>query len=172
MASATLRLIGISEVGHVASGPVDVPWGETQKDGVTLQLSLSRVEAMSGQSTLKLASHVTEVGVQLGIRMVESALEALGYMMGLAAAKFTGDLTAGTPTAEVLTVDGSLGSQELQLYAEGIGAASTRRVDAARAVLSNPGSLAMADNAYWQPSVEFGLLEPASGSFLTVTDAT
>lgn len=172
MASAAQRLIGISEVGHVTGGSTDVAWGETQKDGVTLQLSLSRVEAMSGQSALKLASHVTEVGVQMAFSMVESALNVIQYMMGLASAKFSGDLTAGTPTAEALVIDGTLGSEELVLYAEGIGPASTRRIDAKRAVLSDPGSLVMADNAYMLPAVTFDLLQPASGSFLTITDAT
>lgn len=171
MPASAARLIGISEVGHVTAVPADVTWGATQKDGVTVQLSLSRTELRSGQSALKLASHVTEVGVQLSFRMVESALQALGYMLGLAAAKFTGDLTAGTPTAESLIIDGTLGSQELKLYALGVGPASTRRIEAARAVLSDPGSLAVADNAYMQPAVAFNLLEPASGSFLKITDA-
>lgn len=172
MPASAQRLIGISEVGHVGSGPADVPWGETQKDGVTLQLSMSRVEAMSGQSKLKLASHVSEVGAQLGFRMLASELQKLQYMLGIAAADFTGDLAGGTPSAEVLTIDGGLGSQELELYAEGPGPASTRRIDAKRGVLSDPGSLVMADNAYMLPAVTFELLQPASGDFLTITDAT
>ncbi len=166
------RLIGISEVGHVTGGSTDVPWGETQKDGVTLQLSLSRVDIRSGQSALKLASHVTEVGVQMAFKMVESALQRLNYMLGQAAAKFTGDLTAGTPTAESVVIDTGLGSQELVLYAEGVGPASTRRVDAKRAVLTDPGSLAISDNAYTLPAVTFELLQPTTGDFLKITDAT
>jgi len=172
MAKTDARLIGVSEVGHVAGGSTDTSWGKTQKDGVNVQLSLSRVDLMSGQSKLKQASHVTDVGVQLVFRMVESALQRLGYMLGLAAAKFAGDLTAGTPTAESLVIDGTLGSQELQLYAIGVGPASTRRVDAKRAVLSDPGALLMADNGYMLPSVGFDLLEPSSGDFLKITDAT
>lgn len=170
MPATGARLRGISEVGHVSGS--DVSWGATQEEGVELQLSLSRVDLRSGQSNLKLASDVTEVGAQLVIRMVESALQSLGRMLGLAAAKFAGDLQGGPATAESLIIDGTLGSQELALYAIGVGPASTRRIDAPRAVLTDPGSIQMAKNAYMLPGVTFELLEPAAGDFLTITDAT
>lgn len=169
MAQTDARLIGVSEVGHVAGGTTDTSWGKTQKDGVSVQLSLSRVDLVGGQSPLKLASHVTDVGVQLVFRMVESALQRLGYMLGTAAAKFTGGLPS---VAEALVIDAGLGSQELQLYALGVGPVSTRRIDAKRAVLSDPGALVMADNAYMLPGVTFNLLLPSSGDFLKITDAT
>ena len=172
MPATAARLVGISSVGHVAAGPTDVPWGETQKDGVSLQLSLARVDVRSGQGPLKLASHVTEAGVAMAIRMLESALQRLGYMLGLPSASFTGNLVATpTPSAEVLVIDGELGSEELQLYALGVGPVTTRRIDAKRAVLTDPGSLAIADNAYMQPAVTFELLKPATGDFLKITDA-
>lgn len=172
MPASAARLIGISSVGHVAAGPTDVPWGETQKDGVSIQMSLARVDIRSGQSALKLTSHVTEAGVTMAIRMLESALQRLGYMLGMPSGNFTGNLTATpTPSAEVLTIDGELGSEELQLYAIGVGPVTTRRIDAKRAVLTDPGSVVVADNAYAQPAVTFELLKPATGDFLKITDA-
>jgi hypothetical protein len=172
MPAANARLIGISEVGHVDStGPTDVPWGETQKDAVNLQISVSRVDLRSGQANLKIASAIEDIDAQLQIKLNESALQIMQYALGMPAAKFTGDLEGGTPSAEVLTIDGALGSDERQLYAEGVGPASTRRIDAARGVLMDVGAFAMASNAYMLPTVTFALLNPVTGTFLTITDA-
>ena len=170
MPATNARLIGISEVGHITVvdlADVDVPWGETQKDGVNLQMSMARVDVRSCQGPLKLDSHVTEAGVQMRVAMVESALQQLTSMLALPAANY--DDSAG----EVLVIDGELGSEEMRLYAEGVGPVSTRRIQAERAVLTDPGALVMADNAYMLPSVTFELLAYLNGEdleLLTITD--
>lgn len=172
MPASGFRQRGISEVGHVTSVPADVPWGKTQEEGVTLQLSLSRVDLMSGQSNLMEESQVQSVSMELNIRLIEAQLELLKDALGAPDAKFAGDLEDVAPTAESLVLDGTLGQVERTLYVLGVGPASTRRIQATRCVLLDPGAVQLAKSAYHLPTLSWRVLNPAAGDAVTITDAT
>lgn len=178
MPASAARLRGISEVGHITDptgAPTDVPWGKTQQEGVTLQLSTETVDLMSAQATMKEDSGLVSTAMQLVIRMITAELQLLQRLYGIPAASFSGDLEDVTPTPEVLSVaEGDLGSQEESLYVLGTGPASTRRVEAARCRVVDLGGLNFASTSYQTPEGTWEVLAPASGDVrppLEITDA-
>lgn len=174
MAIDGVRLVGITEVGHVEAGPTDVPWGNTQQDGVTLALSPNTVDLMSAQAKVMEDVNLLEAAMELQVNLVEASLQAIQRAYGIPDASFAGDLAAGSPTEEVLAVgEGDLGSTERQMYVLTPGPSSTRRVDVPRSKVSSLGDIQMGSNAYQLPSATWQVLNPTDGSDpLTITDAT
>lgn len=178
MPAAAVRLIGITEVGHVddpTGTPSDVSWGNTTQDGVTLQLSTESVDLMSAQAKMKEDVNVVSASMQLVVNLVTTSLQRLQRLWGLPDAAFAGDLEDATPQAETLTIEeGNLGTQERALYVLGPGPASTRRVDAARCRVADLGGIQFASNAYQLPSATWEVLNVAEGDArdpLLITDA-
>lgn len=172
MPASGFRQVGISEVGH-RDGAADVSWGNTQQDGLTVQLTAETIDLQSGQAFMRESVHLVAGRIQLVINLVGSELTALARAWGFPVAALTGDLTAATPTPEVLTITGNnIGTQERTLYALGPGPRSTRRIQAARCKVADLGNLSMASNAYMLPSATWEVLNPPTGTAaLTITDA-
>lgn len=171
MPATDVRLIGISEVGHVAAGPADVSWGNTTQDGVTLQMTTEVVDLMSAQAKMKEDVSLVAASMQLVVNLVTTALQRLQRLWGLPDSAFAGDIEA--PTEETLTfTEGNLGTEERTLYVLGPGPASTRRVDATRCRVADLGGIQFASNAYQLPSATWEVLNPGPGSDpLVITDA-
>lgn len=125
-------IIGITEIGAVRTG-ADVSWGRTTEDGCEIAIDGSDLDVMSGQSTMIMKSvrtaDTSEVTVNLLYSDLLNMAEALGQIAGP-----TGDLQAGTPTAEVLQVwfNGAVGKREDKIYLITPGPKSTRRWEWAR----------------------------------------
>lgn len=171
------RLIGVSEVGHVTDPegtPADVTWGNTTQDGVTLQLAAQTVELMSAQAKMKEDVELSESSIQLSIRLVSPDALALQYLWGLPDSAIVGDLGAGTPVAEVLTIQaGNLGTQERTLYILGPGPSSTRRIQARRCRIADLGGLDLGSNDFQKPEATWEVLNPLATMThppLTITD--
>lgn len=160
MPASDVRLIGISEVGHVDSGPTDVPWGNTQQEGVTLQLSTQTVDLMSAQAKMKEHVALLSATMQLVITLVGAELTAFQRAWGLPDAALTGDTQASpTPSDEVLTItEGNLGTEERTLYVLGPGPVSTRRLEAARCRVAALGNMQMGATGYTLPQATWEVL--------------
>lgn len=178
MPATGARLIGVSEVGHVTDpegAPTDVPWGNTQQDGVTLQLAVDTVDLQSAQAKMREDSNLVSADIQMVINLIVAELTALQRAWGLPADAFDGDLSGATPAAEVLTItEGNLGTREDTLYVLGPGPVSTRRVEVGRAKVSDIGNLQFASNAYMLPTATWSVLNPGAESTLeplVITDA-
>lgn len=160
---------GINDIGHVDGGS-DVSWGKTQQAGAVLQLATTTADLQSGQSKVMEESEVITADMQLVFNLLSTALQQMQYYLGIPDADFSGDLTGG-PTQEVLDIDESIGSIERQIFAEGPGPSSTRRIDVARAKLADFSDLGLAHDGYATPQVTWRALAPSSGAPVTITDA-
>lgn len=180
MAIANQRLIGINELGHFTGddgGPyTDVPWGSTQQNGVQLQLNTETAELQSGQAKMLESVNLVRASMTMVFAMVVAELTVFQRLWGLPTAAFTGDLSAGTPVEEKLTIQpGTLGTREDQLYIEGPGPASTRTVRAFRSRVEDLGELAFASDTFQTPGASWAVLVPQGATPnppLTVEDAT
>lgn len=176
MPATASRLIGISEVGHVTDAPADVPWGNTQQEGVTLQMTADTVELMSAQAKMREDVSLVSANIQLVIALIVAELTALQRLWGLPDDALEGDLTGGVPEDEVLTIEeGNLGTQERALYVLGPGPVSTRRIEVARARIADIGNIQMGSTAYTLPQATWSVLNPAPAEPavhpLVITDA-
>lgn len=172
MPATGARLIGISEVGHVAAA-VDTPWGNTAQEGVVLQLAVDTVDLMSAQAKMREDVNLVSANIELAINLIVAELTALQRIWGLPDSAVTGDLENATPTAEELEIsEGNLGTQERALYVLGPGPASTRRIDVPRARVSDLGGITFGSNTYQTPSATWSVLNPGAGvAPLTIIDA-
>jgi hypothetical protein len=110
-------LRGITEVGEVAAGPTDVPWGKTLKNGAEVAHGAANLMTESGQDLYPVDSSPTGRTTQLTLRLLYSDLLVYLAAFGLPTGALTGDLQAGTPTAEVLSVlQSQMGTVERKLY--------------------------------------------------------
>lgn len=178
MPAGAVRLIGISEVGHIedpTGTPVDTPWGNTQQQGVTLQLSTETVDLMSAQAKMKEDTNLVSASIQLQVALVTTSLQRLQRLWGLPDTAFEGDLEGATPAEEVLSIgEGNLGTEERSLYVLGPGPASTRRVEAARCRVADLGGIQFASNQYQLPQATWEVLNPDEADTrepLVITDA-
>src|SRR5687768_3172231 len=120
---------GTQEAGYVTGGTTLVPVSKTTKDGVDLQLNSTFVDAYGGMDVLPADSRQERGELTLGMTFLRADLTTFRFALGLPDGALTGDLSAGTPTAEVLAVDaGDIGSTRRHLYALGPGPASTRKI--------------------------------------------
>lgn len=164
---------GITEVGHVVSGPTDTPWGETSEDGLQIQVATQSVDLYSAQSTMEEDTAITRTTLNMVIQIVNASLQELQRILGIPASAFSGDLEDATPTDEVLAFNpGEIGTEVLQLYALGTGPVTTRRIDVPRAKVADIGPLQMAKTGWMLPQATWRVLRPASGYALQITDAS
>ena len=149
-------------------------WGYTSEEGARIVPTVNRVEQRSGQSAAVLDSFIESVGGQLQIRMLSGHLENLRRMMGMPSSQLTGDLSAGTPTKEVLRVSGSaLGTEEQQLYVETMGPLGPRTYYFPRAKVSSFPEQTHSRTEYFEPNATFDLYEETEGGDIYwIEDAT
>lgn len=171
MPTSQYRQIGVNEAGYVESGS-DTPFGNTQQEGVVLQLSTETADLMSGQAKVMESVNLVQASLELQIALVEAALQAVGELYGMPDANFSGDLTASTPTAERLDFDENMGTVERTIYALGPGPSSTRRIEGKRCRISDLGNLTMASDSYMLPQATWRVLNPSSGVPLYIQDNT
>jgi hypothetical protein len=142
-------------------------WGYTSEEGARIVPTVNRIEQRSGQSAAVLDSFIESVSGQLQIRMLSGHLENLRRMMGLPASALTGDLSAGTPTKEVLRVSGALlGTEEQQLYVETMGPLAARTYFFPRAKVSSFPEQTHSRTEYFEPNASFDLYEETVGNDL------
>lgn len=167
-------LIGVNSIGEHDGAGTDTDWGRTQESGASLQLAVTKQTLMGGQSKMAEDVHISAVEMSVQFNALFSELEKLQLMLGIAASQFTGDLSAGTPTAEELAIDqDSIGGVEKGIFVEGPGPSSTRRLEAERALLGDVGDLQWSDTEWQLPQVNWDILNTADGTdVLTITDAT
>lgn len=169
------RLVGIQEVGHVedpGGTATDTPWGNTQQDGVEVQLSAENVRLQSGQAKMAENINLVTANMTLVFALVVSELTALQRLWGLPTAAFSGDLEAASPTPESLTItESNLGTREDALYILGPGPVSTRRVDARSCRVGDIGGVSFASNAFQTPQSSWEILNPSTGDPLVIEDA-
>lgn len=172
MPTSGYRQIGVNEAGRVTGSSTDEPFGNTQQEGVVLQLSTETADLMSGQAKVMEDVNLVEASMELQINLVEAALQAIQELYGLPAGNFSGDLTAGSPTEEQLDLDENIGTQEETIYALGPGPSSTRRIEGQRCRISDLGGLTMASDSYMLPQATWQVLNPTSGVPLFIRDNT
>ena len=94
---------GISTTTATVGGtPFDL--GPTAQDGVTIEYGGSNLDTFSGQSTAMVASEPVTRTIAIVIKHLAGDLRVKRFALGLPASAHTGDLQAGTPTAEVLAI--------------------------------------------------------------------
>lgn len=149
-------------------------WGYTSEEGARIVPTVNRIEQRSGQSAAVLDSFIESVGGQLQIRMLSGHLTNLRRMMGLPSSSLTGDLSAGSPTKEVLLVSGAeLGTEEQQLYLETMGPRGARTYFFPRAKVTSFPEQAHSRTEYFEPNGSFDLYEEETGGLLYwIEDAT
>lgn len=180
MAISNQRLIGINALGSFTGsdpGPfTDTAWGNTQQDGVQVQFNTESAELQSGQATMLESVNLVRASMSLVFALVVAELTVFQRLLGLPTSTFSGDLAAGTPVAEKITLGtGNLGTREDQLYIVGPGPASTRTVRGFRCRVSDLGELAFASNTFQTPGATWDVLVPQGATPdppLTIEDAT
>jgi hypothetical protein len=167
---------GISEVGEYTGpkgGPyVETPYGKTTQEGGTVNLTTNVIRQFSGQSAAAIDSFTQTVEGSFAVSLLSSTLTNLKRMFGLPDTALTGDLTAGTPTQEVLSVKGSdMGTVEKSLYMRTMGPLGPRTVRMPRAKVSTPPNIVAGRNGYFEPNATFDLYEdPTTGDFFFIED--
>ena len=162
---------GISEVGAVRNN-VDVSFGRTAPDGVSIEFSGNALEVESGQSTFLEDLIRISDRIQVRARLLYADAVNLKEVLGLPDSALTGDLNAGTPTPEVLTaVEGALGSREDKLYVIAPGPKSTRRYEFARTKLRPGVTIQHSRDNHVVLEAIWEVLRPSTGNAFTITDA-
>lgn len=162
------RQIGINEAGYIDGG-TDTPFGDTQQEGVVVQLSTDVADLQGGQAKVLEDRELVSANMEIQIMLVEAALQAVQELYGLPSGNFSGDLD--TSTQEEVQFDNNLGTVETGIYALGPGPASTRRVEASRCKIGDLGDLTMASDSYMLPQATWTVLKPDSGASLLIQDA-
>ena len=149
------------------------PLGHVTDEGATITNASTTVKQRSGTTGAPLHSHVSEYDPQLRVGLASGALDALRIAMGMPTSALTGDLSAGTPTKEVLSVRANnVATEELSLYLETVGAAGPRTWFFPRAKVATLPDFNLARGTYLGSTSTFDLYEGASGDLFWVEDAT
>lgn len=172
-------LSGITEIGHVNTPygtPVDVKWGATEEDGAELRINGQTVDVRSGQSRVLEDQFLSAIDMELVMRLQYTDLLNVARALGLDDTAVTGDLNAGTPTAEVLeALQTAIGKTERYLYIITPGPKSTRRIELKRCKVSPNISMAFASNDYQKLEMTWAVLRPKQTGHedkpIKVTDA-
>jgi hypothetical protein len=162
---------GISEVGAVRSG-ADVTFGRTTPDGVSIVFSGNELEVESGQSTFLEQLFSTSDRIAVTVNLLFADLVNLREVLGLPESALTGDLNAGTPTAEVLAIlEANMRTRTDVLYVLAPGPTSTRRYLFNRAKLRGGATITHGRDNHTVLTATWEVLRPASGNVVTITDA-
>lgn len=158
---------GITAIGEYTGakgGPyTKTSWGLTQQAGATVRASTSTVTQQSGQSIFVQDSFLDGVNAQLEFGLISGTLETLRRMMGIPSSALAGDLAAGTPTMETLTVNGlQVGTEEKKLYITTAGPAGPRNYYFPRAKVASMPDLVMGRSGYLEPRTTFDLYPDTS----------
>ncbi|HLM67715.1 MAG TPA: hypothetical protein VK358_09320 [Longimicrobium sp.] len=172
MPASKFYAFGTQEIGFVTGGNTLTPVTETTKDGVDIQLTAQFVDLYGGKDMLPADSKAERGELTLAATMKDASLTALKFALALPDAALTGDLSAATPTAEVLAIDAStIGSVRRHIYALGPGPSTTRKIEIPNAQWQGIGGLGQKGNAHTNPQPTFRALTPASGPAVRITDA-
>jgi hypothetical protein len=162
---------GISEVGAVRAS-VDVPFGKTAPNGVTIAWSGSDHEVESGQSNWLEDLFRTADRIDITVRLIFADMLNMRDSLGLPDAAMTGDLNIGSPTPEVLAIaENTLGSREDALYVESPGPKGDRRYFFARTKLRAGLNIEVAKDGHVILEATWTVLRPSTGNAATITDA-
>lgn len=162
---------GISEVGAVRAS-VDVPFGRTAPNGVTIAFSGTDHEVDSGQSNWLEDLFRTADRVDVTVRLIFADLLNLKDSLGLPDAALTGDLNIGSPTPEILAIaENTLGSREDTLYVESPGPKGDRRYVFTRTKKRAGLTIEVAKDGHVILEATWTVLRPSAGSAITITDA-
>ncbi|HYG70189.1 MAG TPA: hypothetical protein VD838_21110 [Anaeromyxobacteraceae bacterium] len=162
---------GISEVGAIRA-TVDVPFGRTAPNGVTIAFSGTDHEVDSGQSNWLEDIFRTADRVDITVRLIYADLLNMKEVLGLPDSALTGDLTGATPSPEILAIaENALGQREDALYVESPGPAGDRRYDFARTKLRAGLSIDVQKDGHVILEATWAALRPSSGAAVTITDA-
>jgi len=170
-------LNGITEFGEVTGGTgytggTDVPWGATERNGVTIVIAGEDVDVQSGQNLVLEDSFASARTIELTARLQYSGLMNVRDALGMPAAALTGDLGIGTPTDEVLAFQGTnMGSEEKHIYALTPGPTSTRKYGAVRCKQRAGMTIELASNDYVRLESTWTVLDGGSYDEMQITDA-
>jgi hypothetical protein len=171
--SATSVIAGGDTIEHNTDNIYTlVPYGFTSEEGARITPSVSTVQQRSGQSAIIVDSFISEAGAQLGVRLLSGTLTVLRRLLGLPTSALTGDLAAGTPTAETLIVrGGELGTEEKSLYMKTMGPLGPRTYYLPRCKVASFPELAHSRTEYFEPNATFDVYENDAGEVFWVVDA-
>lgn len=148
-----------------------VPWGHVTDAGVVESGSVTRLEIGAATTAAIVHTFITSASRQIAFGLTSGTLTNIRRMLGLPTAALTGDLSAGTPTKEILQVAGAdLGSVEYQLYYQTAGFLGPRFVFMPRARIADFGQLVYGRTDVAKPSATFGLQEGLDGNLLWIED--
>lgn len=174
-------LSGITEFGEVTgatdyTGGTDVPWGATEQNGVTLNISGEDVDVQSGQALVLEDSFASSRAMEITARLQHAGLLNLQDALGMPSGTLTGDLGETTPTDEVLDISGTdIGSSTKHIYALTPGPAAARRYEAGRCKQRAGMTIELASNDYVRYETVWTVLkfDPVAGTGpdLKITDA-
>jgi hypothetical protein len=151
-----------------------IPWGDINPDGAQITAATSRVEQRTAMSPALKNSFLDQASAQLVIGgMSDGHLTNLRRMLGLPASTHTGDLTAGSPTAEELRVKGRLiGTQQHRLYIKTLGPLGTRYYYFPIAQVADIGPQVYNRAGHFEPGGTFDLLEDSQQDNYWARDET
>lgn len=150
------------------------PWATTDETGAVIRPGVQKVDLYGGQSTALLDSFINQVTASLQVNFVSGTLDIIKKMWGLPDSAHTGDLSAGTPTKEVLRVNAAdIGTEERQIYVKAMGGGDGPRTwFFPRAKPSDLSELALSKTDYLKPGGAFDLYENADRDLFWAEDAT
>ncbi len=176
---ATVRtpvLSGITEFGEVTgatnyAGGTDVPYGATERNGVTIVITGEDVDVQSGQNLVLEDSFASARSIEMTARLQHVGLMNVRDALGMPASALAGDLSMATD--EVLGLNGTnMGSETKHIYALTPGPISTRRLEAHNCKQRAGMTLELASNDYVRLETTWTVIDAGSGvNEMQITDA-
>jgi hypothetical protein len=170
-------LSGITEFGEITggtgySGGTDVPWGATERNGVTIAIAGEDVDVQSGQNLVLEASFASARTIEITGRLQYSGLMNLRDALGMPAGALSGDIQNGTPTDEVLAIVGTnMGSESKHMYALTPGPVSTRKYQAINCKQRAGMTLELGSAAYVMLETTWTVLDGGAYSEMEILDS-
>ncbi len=161
-------LSGISEFGDVTGETApydglgtDAPYGATERNGVTIQVTGEDVDVQSGQNLVLEDSFASARSIELTARLQHSGLLNIKDALGMPDAALTGDLAT---IDEVLAFNGTnIASEEKTIYVLSPGPNTTRRIQAQRCKQRAGLTLELASNDYLKLETTWTILDGGTG---------
>lgn len=155
---------GITDIGSYTGskgGPyTKTSWGLTTPAGGVIRFSTQTVKQYSGQSIFVQDSFISSAEGQFEFGLINGTLETLRKMLGLPTSALVGDLSAGTPTLETLSISGTLvATEEQSLYLETSGPFGPRTYYLPRCKAATLPEMVHGRDGYFEPRVTFDLYD-------------
>jgi hypothetical protein len=148
------------------------PLGRPASDGAKITPSINKVKQRAGDSGGVVDSAISEYDLRLEFKLLGAVLNNLRIMLGLPSTALTGDLSAGTPTAEHLVVKGTeLGTQSFRFYIECNGPAGPRTFYFPLCSIESLMEININKGAHMEPGAGWEILEDADGNAWWTIDA-